>query len=693
MESVFLSLSLSLVFIVAGWGNKTGMVLATYHRTCKLVHRAVDCNRRWQGTVPEDLPADIEVLFLDHNTIRTLKNISLRQYQNLETLSLRENRLELIEPGAFLGSRDLKNLFLADNTLFTNYSVTAAALRSLQTLRKLDLSGNHLTEDMVTTMLCNLFSLESLSLARNIIMRLDSSVFESLSQLQELNLEKNYIYEIEGGTFEGLQGLKMLNLAYNYIPCIVEFGLTQLKMLNASNNIIEWFLAVEGDAVFELEMLDLSHNRLLFFPLLPRQSKLRSLLLRDNEMSFYRKLPNATSLMDVTVQFLLIEGNTTNITTLSLWEEVSLSNLSSLNFLDMSQNQIRYLPDGFLGRMTSLSHLKLNQNCLETLHIQEREPLGMLTDLDLSQNQLSELHVDLGSEGTLSNLRSFNLSANRLQRVPPNIFTHTEITIVDLSHNHIDLCPQQANANGAEYPICIDLRNVTSLRKLYLAGCGLEMVASNTFSGTSLTHLDLSNNQRALARGLQPLKDIALMLQVLSLRNTGLSSTMEDIDFSGFQNLVNLDLSENSLTSFPESLSGLKLHTLDLRRNRLPSLPQHSMQKQLGRSLSVLYLSQNPFDCCKLEWWDFLHSLRTVRVVDRGQVTCNYSSNIINTVGLPESVLQSCRWMTVNMALLYLVLTLPACLTLLVAFAVIFLTFKHKLLQMVKKQYRVSSPY
>nr|XP_006124899.1 negative regulator of reactive oxygen species [Pelodiscus sinensis]XP_014429962.1 negative regulator of reactive oxygen species [Pelodiscus sinensis]XP_014429963.1 negative regulator of reactive oxygen species [Pelodiscus sinensis] len=689
MESVSLGLSLSLVFLVAGWGP-TGMALATHHGPCKQVHRAVDCTGRWQGTVPADLPADTQALSLDHNTIRTLTNASLLQYPHLETLSLRENRLELIEPGAFLSSRDLRNLSLADNALGTNYAVTAAALGSLPALRKLDLSGNHLTEDMVAAMLRNLSSLESLSVARNLIMRLDSSVFEHLGQLQELNLEKNYIYDIEGGTFEGLLGLQRLNLAYNYIPCIVEFGLTQLKTLNASNNVLEWFLSAEGEAVFELETLDLSHNKLLFFPLLPRQSKLHTLLLRDNEVSFYRHLPNATALLDVTVQFLVTEGNTTNITTLSLWEEVSSSNLSSLSFLDMSQNQLWYLPAGFLGRMTSLSHLKLNQNCLETLHIQDREPLGELTDLDLSHNRLGDLQLGLGP---LPSLRALNLSANRLRSVPPHTFAHTWITTVDLSHNPLQLCPQQASADGAEDPVCMDLRNIASLRRLDLAGCGLEVVPSRAFSGTPLTHLDLSNNQGALARGPQPLRAIALMLQVLSLRNTGLPPSGEDIDFSGFQNLLSLDLSDNSLTSFPESLSGLSLQTLDLRGNRLPSLPLHALQKQLGRCLSVLYLSQNPFDCCTLEWWDFLHQLRTVNVVDRGQVTCNSSSTLIGAERLPASILQRCRWKTVNMALLYLVLTLPACLTLLVALAVIFLTFKHKLLQLVKSQYRVSSPY
>uniref|UniRef100_A0A8D0H7W0 Negative regulator of reactive oxygen species n=1 Tax=Sphenodon punctatus TaxID=8508 RepID=A0A8D0H7W0_SPHPU len=694
MALIALHLFLGLIFQETQWGSKSGMAMAAYHSPCKLVHRAADCNWKQLSFIPVDLPAGTEELFLDSNTIQTLCNASLLQYRALQTLSLCENRLELIEPGTFLSSRELRILSLAGNSLFTNYSVTAAALQFLPALRQLDLSGNQLNEDMVATLIRNLSTLESLSVARNVIMRLDDSVFKSLTQLQELDLQSNYLYEIEAGTFEGLWRLQRLNLAYNHIPCIVEFDLTQLRVLNASNNFIEWFLAAENDAVFQLDTLDLSHNRLLFFPLLPRQSKLYSLLLMDNKISFYGNLSNNTSSLETTVLLFLMDGNVTNVTTLSLWEEVFLSNISSLSFLDISQNQLWYLPDGFLGRMPSLAHLKLDQNCLESLHVQESEPLGSLTSLDLSQNRLSDLQLHPGSGGILPNLIWFNLSANSLRGLPAKIFTHTKkITTVDLSYNQIDLCPQQANTDGAGYPVCIDFRNITSLQNLYLAGCDLKMVASHAFSGTSLTLLDLSNNQRALTRGLGPLQDIALTLQVLFLRNTSLSVAQIDLDFSDFRRLVKLDLSENSLAIFPKSLSGLALHTLDLRRNCLSTLPQDAVQKQLGKSLHVIYLSQNTYDCCKLEWWDILHGLGTVHIADRSQVTCNYSSSILNATRLSGSILHSCRWMTVDKALLYLLLALLPCLTLLVAFAVLFLTFKQQLLQMVKRRYRESGSY
>ncbi|XP_005437193.1 transforming growth factor beta activator LRRC33 [Falco biarmicus] len=692
MEALLPGVSLLLVLLAAGWGSEAVTAWAPSPGGCELVWSTMDCTGRWLSSIPGNLRGDTEELLLDDNTIQVLGNASLLSYPQLWHLSLTRNRLELVEPGAFLSSQGLCVLSLADNLLFTNYSLTAAALSALPALRTLDLAGNRLTEDMVSVLVWNLSSLESLSVARNIIMRLDSSIFMNLTQLLELNLEKNYIFEIDQA-FEGLQRLQRLNVAYNYLPCVVEFGLTQLRVLNVSNNVIEWFLALESDDFFELEVLDLSHNHLLFFPVLPRQSKLRSLLLKNNEMSFYQRLPNGTSLENVTVQFLLIDGNSTNVTTVSLWDEICHSNLSSLRLLDMSQNQVWYLPEGFLAQMPSLTHLKLNQNCLESFHLSEGDPLATLTELDLSQNRLEELGVEVGNGGNiLPNLQLFNLSTNRLKALPPGVFTYTrKITTVDLSRNRVDLCPQPAVAGEVESPPCVDIRGVETLTHLSLASCGLRGLGGHPFQGTSLMHLDLSDNHQALSGDLGWLQDLTLTLQVLSLRNTTLSSTA--VDFSAFNSLVHLDLSGNSLTVFPTSLGILKLRSLDLRDNCLPALPTDVVQTPLGKSLREVYLSRNPYNCCTLGWWDSLQHVKGLHVPDGQEVTCSYASRTLSPRALPEPVRWSCRWQTADLALLYLVLALPTCLTLLVAFALIFLTLKQKLLKMVKSRCGVSSPY
>ncbi|NXP24562.1 NRROS regulator, partial [Scytalopus superciliaris] len=677
--------------LAVGWGSGAVTAWAPPPGGCELVQSTMDCTGRWLSSIPGNLRGDTEELLLDNNTIQVLGNASLLPYIQLCRLSLTQNRLQLIEPGAFLSSQGLQELSLADNLLFTNYSLTAAALSALQALRMLDLAGNRLTEDMVSVLVWNLSALESLSLARNVIMRLDSSIFANLTQLLELNLERNYIFEIDRA-FEGLQRLQRLNVAYNYLPCLVGFGLTQLRVLNVSNNIIEWFLALESDDLFELEVLDLSHNRLLFFPVLPRQNKLHSLLLQDNRMSFYQHLPNGTSLANVTVQFLIIDGNYTNITTVRLWEELCYSNLSSLRLLDMSQNQVWGLPDGFLDQMPSLTHLKLNQNCLEAFHLLEENSLAMLAELDLSQNRLVELGVEVGAGDVLPNLQLFNVSANRLRALPPGLFTHTrQITTVDLSHNQVNLCPQPDVAGEEESPPCVDLRGVETLTHLSLAGCDLRGLGGRPFQGTPLVHLDLSDNSRALSGGLGWLQDLGRTLRVLSLRNTSLSSAA--VDFSALSGLVRLDLAGNSLTAFPGSLGALELRSLDLRDNCLAALPAAVARAPLGRSLRELYLSRNPYNCCTLGWWDALQRVEGLRVPDGRQVSCRHGARALSPAALPRTVLRSCRWHDADLALLYLVLALPTCLTLLVAFAVAFLVLKERLLKMLKERCGVSSPY
>ncbi|XP_072111922.1 transforming growth factor beta activator LRRC33-like isoform X2 [Mobula birostris] len=654
--------------------------------SCKMVGTVALCQGESLDRVPVNLSIRTEVLFLNENVIRAISNESLSVYKRLHMLNLSGNQIEVIEPGAFGYNKNLEDLNLKKNRIDLTYSKTHLALRTLSALKSLDLSENRLNEDMTSYIVRNLTTLEYLSLARNVIMRLEPGNLEGLVHLRELNLEYNYIYEIESGTFEGLQRLTKLNLAHNHIPCIVDFSLPQVKTLNVSHNAIELFLTRENEIEFQLETLDLSHNKLLFFPLLPKCNKLKSLLLADNEMSFYDDLMNDSS---TEVQFIQIVGNVTNITTVNLWDEMVSVSLPDLEVLDMNRNSFRYLPQGFLQGMTTLSSLQLNQNCLKTFSLTEDDPLFFLQLMDLSQNRLSSLDL---SVNRLEKLNYFNISFNKLESVLPDLFTKMpQLTTLDLSHNSISVCPYPLKNEKTLNRDCVGLANIKSLKRLYLAGCALVTVPDSAFVGSPLTHLDLSSNTgiRLQASSFQ---DVSKSLKFLFLRNNGLNSNQLDISLRvAFGHLSHLDISGNGLTNLHPALKSLPLKWLDLRNNHLPTL-QQDVLKSLLRSLESVLLSNNTFDCCQLNWWATLINTKSLIILDRSKVTCNNSIRLDDPGQISHFTKIHCQ--IDNTVLKYFLLLLPMVVFILTVTVMVFLSLNSKVLpKYVKAKCKMGTEY
>ncbi|XP_038672245.1 transforming growth factor beta activator LRRC33 [Scyliorhinus canicula] len=670
VRSIYLILT-ALMILDEGSNGEVSLVKSL--GSCRMVGTVTFCQGARLQHVPTDLPIKTEELLLDGNDIKAIYNKSLSAYRRLHTLNLGGNQLELIEAGAFAHNSNLQDLNLKNNRIDLNYPETRLALRTLPTLTRLDLSGNRLSEVVASCIVQNLTTLEYLSLARNFILRLEPSMLDGLDQLRELNLERNYIFEIESGTFEGLRSLTRLNLAYNHIPCIVDFSLHQVKTLNISHNIVELFLARESEIEFQLETLDLSRNKLLFFPLLPRRNKLKQLLLADNEMSFYSELMNDSS---AEVHFIQIVGNVTNITSVNLWDEVVSVSLPELEVLDMSRNLFRYLPPGFLQGITSLSALQLNQNCLRTFSLTEQDPFVFLQTIDLSQNQLSHLNFNVSR---LERLSQFNLSFNRFESIPSDLFTKMpRLTTVDLSHNHVPVCDGHlGNRERTSHTGCAVLAHIKSLRRLYLSDCALVTLPASAFVGSPITHLDLSSNA-GIRLEASTFRAVAKTLQFLSLRNNGLDSNQLDTGLQvTFSNLKTLDLSENSITSLCPVLKNLPLKLLDLRKNKLSMLQQDVLQGLL-QSLRALFLSDNTYDCCQLDWWTSLINTQSLIIPDRAEVTCNASLRLEHMDSISQSTKANCK--VDNTVLKYFLLLLPTILCIVTVCVMVALSLSSKLL-------------
>lgn len=623
--------------------------------------------------MPSGLPRNIEELQLNYNHVQTLQDDSLLAYPSLKTLSLACNGLEKIQSNTFEKSELLQNLNLANNDLYLGYQETSYALKRIPGLRALDLSENKLEDEMVATLLQNLTSLEYLNLSGNIMLRLDETSFSDLHQLKELDLQRNIIFELDGA-FNSNPKLQRLNLAFNSLPCLIDFDMTQLVVLNVSHNTIEWFISRQDlNATFQLETLDLSHNKLLFFPFLPSSSHLRNLYLSHNGIQFYERLQDSTYSNSTTVEFYNLKNYTDNVTA-QLWDDGLHGDISSLEILDLRWNQVVYFPQGFIQKMPMLSRLQMCTNCLETLNLTSEQFPGSLYELDVSNNRLHQIAADEDTLTALGNLTYFNLSLNDLKTLPSRFFSSLlSLRSVDLSYNNINVCPSEEDEiKTDDISSCVDWKNVVSLEQLYLKGCHIETIPSSAFSGLSLTHLELSDNPGLSVQ--QSIQSLSSTLQHLGLGNTH----TQDFDFSHFKRLKFLNISRNSLAHLPPSLQDLDLRVLDLRDNTLSSIPL-GLANTLAPKLHFIFLTGNPFNCCQTEWFKTFEETKTITVVGQSEIECEDPARLIHTV---QHLQSSVCWDEGGESIFwYFLLFVPICLSFVGISIITLLTFKPKMLQ------------
>ncbi|XP_077592637.1 transforming growth factor beta activator LRRC33 isoform X2 [Stigmatopora nigra] len=669
------------------------------HSQCKLTQRTALCNNSNLTSVPVGLPDSTEELQLNHNFIKTLPENSLH-YPSLTTLSLACNHLEKLHPNTFQNSKLLKGLNVANNNLEMSYLETSSALKTLLHLKYLDLSVNKLDEVMATALLENLTSLEYLNLSGNLLRRLDESSFRDLHHLKELDLQRNLLFEIDNA-FDSTPRLQRLNLALNYLPCLMDFHNTQLVVLNASHNFIEWFISRQDiNDTFQIETLDLSDNKLLFFPFLPTISRLRNLYLSHNVVSFYEHLDDNSTFpnLTTTVKFYNLRSNTDNITaklwddnitakiwddniTAKLWDDSLHGDISSVEILDLRGNQLRYFPNGFIHKMPFLSRLRMCTNCLESLNLTLEQFSGSLYEFDISNNGLKEIVADDVTLRTLSNLTYVNLSMNELDCSSSRLlFTLPSLRSMDLSYNNIGIClPGEDERNSSA-----SWKTNMSLRKLYLKGCHLARIPPFAFSGLSLTHLELSENPGL--KGEQSIRILSGRLNHLGLGNTG----MGDLDLTDFANLKSLNISCNSLAHLPVSILHLDLKELDLRDNKLTTIPP-TQANRLASKLQTVFLTGNPFNCCQTEWFRTFEAAKTIHMVGQSEIEC---MDLFQTHSIRHARAFFCHEEYRESILWYILLFVPLCISFVGISMIILFTLKPKVIEKsIKKKYLRPTSY
>ncbi|KAI9378773.1 hypothetical protein POPTR_018G145512v4 [Populus trichocarpa] len=443
--------------------------------------------RELNGAVPSggflDLK-NLEYLDLSYSTLNNSIFQAIRTMTSLKTLNLMGCSLndQIPTTQGFLNLKNLEYLDLSDNTLDNNILQTIGTMTSLKTL---SLSSCKLNSQIPTTQgLCDLNHLQVLYMSDNDLSGFLPPCLANLTSLQRLYLSSNH-----------------LKIPMSLSPL---YNLSKLKSFYGSGNEI---YAEEDDhnlsPKFQLESLYLSSRgqgagafpRFLYHQFSLRYLDLTNIQIKGEFPNWL--IENNTYLQELYLEncsllgpFLLPKTSRVNLSILSISmnhfqgqipSEIG-ARLPGLEVLFMSDNGFNGSIPFSLGNISSLQAFDLSNNSLQGQIPGWIGNMSSLEFLDLSRNNFSGRLPP--RFGTSSNLRYVYLSRNKLQGpIAMTFYDSFEIFTLDLSHN---------NLTGT-IPEWID--RLSNLRFLLLSYNNLEGEIPFQLSRLDqLTLIDLSHN-------------------------------------------------------------------------------------------------------------------------------------------------------------------------------------------------------
>ncbi|XP_067905406.1 PH domain leucine-rich repeat-containing protein phosphatase 2-like isoform X1 [Heterodontus francisci] len=244
-----------------------------------------------------------------------------------------------------------------------------------------------------------------------------------------------------------------------------------------------------------------------------------------------------------------------------------------------------------LNRFTQLKSLNLSNNKLVTFPASLCE-ISTLTEVNLSCNRIQNIPEEIGN---LQNLQTLILDGNCLQSLPSELGNVPQMTHLGLSFNDFKVIPA----------VCEIL---TAMDKLSMAGNHLQTLALETLGRMiHIKHLDLRLN--SIMSVVMDSREAINHVTYLDLRD----NLLTELDLSVIASIEHLHCERNNLTTL--TLSGFSLRTLYAGSNKLTTLSIYPLPGQLVHlDLSRNRLESVPDWVCdakKLELLDVSHNLMT----------------------------------------------------------------------------------
>ncbi|XP_014859796.1 PREDICTED: podocan isoform X1 [Poecilia mexicana] len=491
--------------------------------------------------------------------------------------------------------------------------------------------------------------IRQLSLQNNKIKEITVEHISHLHQLETLNLQNNWLTTegLEDEGFEMLEELAYLYLANNKLssaprvlpPSLVsaDFAANQLsriypytfghkpklRSVYLHNN----KLTDEGlpDNMFNasdtLEILTISSNFLRVVPSNLPASLLR-LHLKSNRLE---KIPTGAFEDLRNLRELYLQNN---LLTNDGMDNETFSQLSSLEYLDLSNNNLSVVPKG-LPRNLVLLHLE--KNAIRSIPGDALISVRNIEYLLLHNNKLRSRSIHPMAFQGLKKLHTLHLYNNLLERVPRGLPRRAKTLMLlhnfvsEIGRNDLSLLYTLTELNLSYNKLTNTkihrdaFRKLRILETLDLSGNALHAIPLGL--PHSLKVLEIKNNQLsaipygALA-GMQKLQKLILSDNKLKLNSAYQGAWME------LSALTTLDLSGNQLTHIPSDLPE-SLEYLYLQSNRISSVPASAFEGT--PNIKGIFLRFNRLSVDSVDESSFAH-LVNLQVLDFGTGNTELSS-------------------------------------------------------------------
>ena len=304
-----------------------------------------------------------------------------------------------------------------------------------------------------------------------------------------------------------------------------------------------------------------------------------------------------------------------------------------VNYLPSAICQFKNLKTLHLAGLTKLKTLPKDWATLQ--HLEE---------VNMSNNPQIDWEKLLPKFKKLPNLKTLNLSNNKLEKLPDAITKIKSLKSLDLSKNHLTTLPDHLLDLPNLYFLSLHDNALTTLpiihkssviQKLSLQNNRLETLHPSIARLHVIRTLNLDNNRlNTIPKQIYWLSS----LTNLSIVHNNISELPDS--FSVLNHLVELDISNNHIKHIPNALSQLKrIRKINLSNNKIETIPDAFFSSELQR----LDLSRN---CIKTLHADFNMPLMSQLYLNNNPLT-NLpkgleKSNVLSTLDLSHTDLASC---------------------------------------------------